>query len=129
MHKVPTLLLKLAAANGFLAVLLGAFGAHALKNLVPASALGTWETAVQYHMFHVTALLGLCLVIRMTGMTRSLYYSGVGFCAGIMLFCGSLYLMTLTGSSWLGMITPLGGLCFLAAWALLFFAVVSFKHE
>jgi uncharacterized membrane protein YgdD (TMEM256/DUF423 family) len=125
MMHIPNIFLRLAVANGFFVVLLGAFGAHALRDLVPASALDTWQTAVQYHMFHVTGLLAVNLMVRFTGMNSNLYWSGLAFNIGILLFCGSLYLMTLTGLRWLGMITPLGGVAFLLGWGLLFKAVLD----
>lgn len=128
MHAVPNIFLRFAVINGFIVVLLGAFGAHGLQRLVSASALETWHTAVQYHMFHVTGLLAVNLTVRLFVMTRTLFFSGVAFLIGIILFCGSLYLLTLTGARWLGMITPLGGLMFLAGWALLIRAVFSYKE-
>lgn len=105
-------LFRLAAALGFLAVALGAFGAHALKASLQANAMvSVWEKAVLYHFLHALALLALALY-------------GVGFrgptwllLGGIFFFSGSLYLMALTNVRWLGAITPLGGLCFLAGWA------------
>jgi uncharacterized membrane protein YgdD (TMEM256/DUF423 family) len=115
------------AANGFLAVALGAFGAHGLKAQLGGLAdgalrLGWWETASEYHLFHALAL-GLVASFREQGSDRALRVSGFALLAGIALFSGSLYAMTLTGVSGLGAITPLGGLSLLIGWAALAFGV------
>jgi uncharacterized membrane protein YgdD (TMEM256/DUF423 family) len=121
------LLLALAAANGFLAVLLGAFGAHALRGRLVGLADGTrrlewWQTASTYHLVHALALGLAALVVQKSGTPATA--AGWSFFAGILLFSGSLYLMTLTGLRALGAVTPLGGLAFLAGWALLFAAAL-----
>lgn len=110
-----------AAVSGFIAVALGAFGAHALRELLDVARQGTWETAVHYQMFHVVALLAVGLLAR-EDASRQLRWSGWCFVAGTLLFSGSLYLLALSGQRWLGMVTPLGGVAFLAGWGLLFFA-------
>lgn len=115
--------LVLAAINGFLVVLLGAFGAHGLEAILSPGGLDTWQTAVQYHMFHTLALLGTGLLIEHGVRTKILYGSAQLFLAGILLFCGSLYLLAVTGIGWLGMITPAGGLAFLGGWWLVGMAV------
>jgi uncharacterized membrane protein YgdD (TMEM256/DUF423 family) len=122
------LFLRLAAASGFIAVGLGAFGAHGLRSLLDAARLGTWETAVTYHMFHVVALLAVALLLQLRAAAL-LRWSGWSFVLGTLLFSGSLYLLALTGVRWLGMITPLGGVCFLLGWGLLFQAAVSLRNE
>ena len=105
-------LVRIAAALCFLAVALGAFGAHALKaKLETNGLLDVWNKAVLYHFLHAIALLGLALY---GAGNRTVYLLLV---AGIALFSGSLYTMALTNIRWLGAITPLGGLCFLAGWA------------
>jgi uncharacterized membrane protein YgdD (TMEM256/DUF423 family) len=110
-------LLRIAAAFGFAAVALGAFGAHALKTTLQASGmLDVWNKAVLYHLVHAVALLALAL--HGAG-NRAAYLL---FVAGILLFSGSLYTMALINLRWLGAITPLGGLCFLAGWAWLVIA-------
>lgn len=111
--------LFIAALNGLLAVLLGAFGAHALETRIHAELLATWNTSVQYHMFHTVALVGVALLQRDHPALASLRLSARLFIAGLVLFCGSLYLLALSGMRWLGMITPLGGLLFLAGWLVL----------
>lgn len=108
--------LFIAALNGLLVVLLGAFGAHALESRIAADLLATWHTSVQYHMFHTLALTALALLQREPGAPPGLALVSHLFVAGLLLFCGSLYLLALTGARWLGMVTPLGGVLFLAAW-------------
>ena len=104
--------LRTAAAMCFLAVALGAFGAHALRATLEAGQMTEiWKTAVFYHFIHGIALFALALWGRRSNAVWWL------FVAGIILFSGSLYLMALTNLRWLGAITPLGGLCFLAGWA------------
>ena len=110
--------LSFAALSGFLAVALGAFGAHALRGRLDAYAQGVYETAVQYHFVHTLALLAVALLSRdILVHSRWLLASGAGFIAGLIVFCGSLYLLSLTGQRWLGAVTPLGGLAFLVGWA------------
>lgn len=103
---------------GFLSVALGAFGAHALKDyLLQTNRLSTYETAVQYQMYHALALL----MVGVMGLQFShlkLEWAGLFFTLGIVLFSGSLYLLCFTGLRWLGAITPIGGICFLAGWAI-----------
>ncbi len=104
--------IRLAAALCFLAVVLGAFGAHALKGTLTAHGMiDVWNKAVLYHLVHALALFILALV---AAGPRGAWWL---FFGGIILFSGSLYLMALTNTRWLGAITPLGGLCFLAGWA------------
>lgn len=108
--------LLFAAINGFLVVLLGAFGAHALETRVSADMLEVWHTAAQYQMFHTAGFIALAFVQREQKPGDSLAVIAYCFLAGIVLFCGSLYLLALTELRWLGMITPVGGVLFLAAW-------------
>ena len=109
---MATTLFRLAAILCFLAVGLGAFGAHALKaTLQESGMLDVWNKAVLYHLVHAVALIALAL--HGAG-NRAAYYLIV---AGILFFSGSLYVMALTNVRWLGAITPIGGLCFLAGWA------------
>lgn len=105
------MLTRLAAALCFLAVALGAFGAHALRSTLDRHGLADgWKTAVLYHLVHAVALLALGLAGTSNRAVAPL------FVGGIVLFSGSLYAMALTNVRWLGAITPLGGLCFLAGW-------------
>ncbi|WP_088007662.1 DUF423 domain-containing protein [Indiicoccus explosivorum] len=113
------------AVNAFLSVALGAFGAHALEGRVEDKYLATWQTAVQYQMFHATGLLivGLLMSAALIGPLSSLSWAGYLLLAGIIIFSGSLYVLSLTGISILGAITPIGGLAFLAGWVMLIVAV------
>lgn len=108
-------LLLLAALFGFTGVGLGAFAAHGLKGQLSAEYLAVFQTGVHYQMLHALALLGLAALWQRLG-GRLLTAAGVCFCVGILLFSGSLYALTLSGISALGMITPVGGLTFLAGW-------------
>jgi uncharacterized membrane protein YgdD (TMEM256/DUF423 family) len=106
-----------AALLGFLGVALGAFGAHALKDALQArGTLATWQTAVLYQLVHAVALLALVGVLPPGRPTGRIATCWIG---GILLFSGSLYLLALGGPRWLGPVTPLGGLGFLAGWLLL----------
>ncbi|MDQ3396830.1 MAG: DUF423 domain-containing protein [Deinococcota bacterium] len=107
--------LKAGAVLGLVAVALGAFGAHLLEGLVAPGRLGTFETAVRYQMYHALALLLLGALPPRT------HRAAPFFLYGSIIFSGSLYLLVLTGTGWLGAITPLGGLLQLAGWAVLFF--------
>jgi uncharacterized membrane protein YgdD (TMEM256/DUF423 family) len=112
----PKIILMSGSILGFLSVALGAFGAHALKDFLAANQrLATFETAVQYQMYHSLALIAtgiLALVLPKIDFG----WIGLLFLAGIFIFSGSLYLLCATGIRWLGAITPLGGVSFLAAW-------------
>jgi len=111
---VNSVLFRTAAVLCFLAVALGAFGAHALKETLQANAMSdVWNKAVLYHFIHAIALLVLAIVPSSNRVVAAL------FVAGIFLFSGSLYLLAWSNIKWLGAITPLGGLCFLAGWACL----------
>lgn len=114
----------IAAILGGIGVAAGAFGAHALANIVTAERLDTFETAVRYQMYHVLALVAVAWALtRWTSQTGLLTISGWLFVAGVVLFSGSLYLLVFTGVRWLGAITPLGGVAFIAGWLLLAYAV------
>jgi len=116
------------AAGGIaalLAVALGAFGAHALKTRVPPEMLAVWHTGVEYHLFHALGVLAVGIVAMQLPESPLLKYSGWLMLAGIVLFCGSLYALALSGERWLGAVTPVGGIAFLAAWALFIAAVVK----
>ena len=105
------LLFRIAAALGFIAVGLGAFGAHSLKGLLQENGMtDVWNKAVLYHLAHAIALLVLAL---QAAGNRAAYFL---IFAGIIFFSGSLYVMAITNVRWLGAITPIGGVCFLAGW-------------
>jgi uncharacterized membrane protein YgdD (TMEM256/DUF423 family) len=113
------LFITLASLSGMLAVAFGAFGAHALKSRLDDYALGVFQTAVQYHFYHSLALLAVGILALSQPQTILLKSSGWLFFTGIVVFSGSLYLLSITGVRWLGAITPLGGLAFIAGWACL----------
>lgn len=107
-----------AAVLGFLAVALGAFGAHGLRAHLSAEALAWWHTAVLYHALHALALLGASLAAA-RAPSRPLRIAGTCFVLGVLLFSGSLYALALTGVRALGAVTPAGGVLLLAGWAAL----------
>lgn len=108
----------LGALSGFIAVAAGAFGAHALRGRLTSDQLGIFETAARYQMYHALALLAVAWAAA-RWPSGSIHAAGWLFLAGTVLFCGSLYVLALTGIRWLGAITPLGGAAFLVGWALL----------
>jgi uncharacterized membrane protein YgdD (TMEM256/DUF423 family) len=99
------------------AVTAGAFGAHALRSHLAPADLVTFETAARYQMYHALALVAVGLLVDRGAARAPL--AGWLFLAGIALFCGSLYLLVLTGQRWLGAVTPFGGISFIAAWVVL----------
>lgn len=109
------ILLLLAACSGLVAVALGAFGAHGLKQRLGVELLAVWQTAVLYQLVHTLALLGIGIWL-LQRPTTGLVAAGGLFLAGIVLFSGSLYLLALGGPRWLGPVTPLGGVCFMLGW-------------
>ena len=113
-----SLLIGVSALLGATGVGLGAFGAHALKaRLQSGGTESTWDTAVQYHLLHAVALLTLGVWVRFSpSLAGTVAVSGWLFVAGILLFSGSLYGLALGGPRWLGPVTPLGGLAFIAGW-------------
>jgi uncharacterized membrane protein YgdD (TMEM256/DUF423 family) len=115
--------LLLGAVAAFLAVTLGAFGAHGLRARLSPEMMAVFQTGVQYHMYHALAII---LVGGIMGHLSGWLIQSAGWCfvAGIVLFSGSLYLLAMTGVTILGAITPIGGLCFLAGWACLAFAAI-----
>jgi uncharacterized membrane protein YgdD (TMEM256/DUF423 family) len=119
------LFITLASLSGMLAVAFGAFGAHALKGRLDDYAQGVFQTAVQYHFYHSLALLAVGVIAISYPQATLLRSSGWLFVVGIVIFSGSLYLLSLSGLRWLGAVTPLGGLAFIAGWGCL--AAASWK--
>lgn len=119
--------LVFAAIGGALGVILGAFGAHALKATLSEAQLQTWQTAVQYQFIHVLALMMCAILIRQWGASVALSSAVVAFAVGILFFSGSLYWLALGGPRWLGPITPLGGLAFIIGWGSLVVAALRVK--
>lgn len=122
-----TTFVRLGAINAFLAVALGAFGAHGLRDKIAPRLLETYETGAHYHLIHAVALLVVGLLAERlatdTRATRLVRVAGILFTVGIVLFSGSLYVLAVTDIRPLGAITPFGGVCFLTGWALLVAAV------
>lgn len=103
----------------------GAFGAHGLKRMLSADMLAVWQTAVLYHLVHALGMLLIAaLSARIGGSLTG--WSGLTMFGGIILFSGSLYVLALSGVKWLGAITPIGGVAFIVAWALL--AIAAWRH-
>ena len=105
-----------------LAVVVGAFGAHALKARLSNDMMEVYKTGVEYHFYHALGLL-LIGVLSLHFPSALIHWSALFLSIGVILFSGSLYLMAVTGVKWLGAITPLGGLCFIVGWILLFITV------
>lgn len=102
-----------------LAVALGAFGAHALKNRLTNEMLTIFETGVQYHLYHALGLLIVGLIAYFLPDSPLLKWAGWLMICGIIIFSGSLYILSVSGIRWLGAITPIGGLCFITSWILI----------
>ncbi|OED41329.1 hypothetical protein AB833_09965 [Chromatiales bacterium (ex Bugula neritina AB1)] len=119
------LLIAAASVVCLLAVAVGAFGVHMLQGVLQGKALGWYQTAVQYQYYHGLGMFVSAVLSMQLG--RSASRAGWLMLAGIIIFCGSLYAMALGAPRWLGAVTPIGGLCFLAAWALL--AIVAIRQE
>ncbi|WP_223702995.1 DUF423 domain-containing protein [Sutcliffiella deserti] len=119
------LFIILGAIHAFLAVALGAFGAHGLEGRVSERMLEIWKTGVTYQMFHAGGLFVIAFMIDRLGSSGLLTTAGWSMFVGIILFSGSLYILTLSGIKVLGAITPLGGVAFLLGWVLLI--VAAFK--
>lgn len=114
----------LASLAGGLAVVLGAFGAHALKDRLEPAMLAAFNTAVHYQMLHATVVLVIMLLARTSDSPGFLLGAAGSMLAGILLFSGSLYVLVLWGWRWLGPITPLGGALLIIGWGLLLVAMV-----
>ena len=129
MHKTY---LSIAALLGAVAVALGAFGAHGLKKIVPPETVTTFQTGVQYQVYHVFALLAAGILFERFP-NQWMKWAGICFIAGIILFSGSLYLLTAmkatdqTGLSGIGIITPFGGVAFITGWLFIFLGVMKAK--
>jgi uncharacterized membrane protein YgdD (TMEM256/DUF423 family) len=116
----PRTIIAVGALAALLAVTLGAFGAHALRPRFEADPrlADTYQTAVRYHFYHALALVAVGVVAALWP-SQLLSYAAWAFLGGLLLFSGSLYLLSLTGASWLGMVAPIGGLAYVAGWGLL----------
>ena len=114
---------KIGAVLMFLAVTLGAFGSHALRGKISDYYLDVYKTAVLYHMIHAIGLFVVAWLVTSTNNPR-VNLAGTFMLAGIIIFSGSLYVLSVAGIKWLGAVTPIGGLCLLASWLLLFLNMV-----
>jgi uncharacterized membrane protein YgdD (TMEM256/DUF423 family) len=120
---VLKLFIILGSLNAFLTVVLGAFGAHGLKNKLSPEMLDVYQTGVQYHMYHAIGLILVGMLSQWLSPS-TLSWAGWTFMIGIVLFSGSLYVLSISGIKWLGAITPLGGLAFLLGWLFIFVAAI-----
>lgn len=115
------------AIHGFLAVALGAFGAHALEGILTTYGEGIWDTAVQYQMFHAAGLLVVGILAHIVGAKKSLKVATWCMNLGIVFFSGSLFALALTEIGPLGAITPIGGVLFLTGWVSIIVAVKNYR--
>lgn len=112
---------------GGISVIFGAFASHALQDRLSAKSLAIWHTGTTYQMYHALALMLVALLVSRFPNSTLLTVAGYAFIAGIFIFSGSLYALTLTGIKWLGAITPLGGMAFIIGWLCL--ALASWRIE
>jgi uncharacterized membrane protein YgdD (TMEM256/DUF423 family) len=116
----------IGAINAFLAVALGAFGAHGLEGKIPEKYLEVWKTGVTYQMFHALGLIAIGIIARNIQGSSLMSWSGWLMFIGIILFSGSLYVLSVTRISVLGAITPIGGVAFLVSWVFLTVAAIKY---
>ncbi len=121
-----SLFLCLGAVSAFFGVSMGAFGAHALKTVLSPDMLEVYKTAVSYQMWHALGLIAIAFIPQ-ASESALVHWAGWLMFAGILLFSGSLYLLTIFNLKWLGMITPIGGVAFLSAWLLI--AIFAVKTQ
>lgn len=118
-----------AALAALLAVAFGAFGAHGLKSVLSEADMAIYRTAVDYHMWHALGLALIGLLAERYPHARGFRWAGGAMMIGLLLFSGSLYALSLSGLRWLGMITPLGGLSFMAGWALMALTLLGMPKQ
>jgi uncharacterized membrane protein YgdD (TMEM256/DUF423 family) len=126
--KLPTMtkfFLFLGSVNMFLVVILGAFGAHGLKERHSPEMMAAYQTGIQYHFYHAAGLLIVGILSFFLQMSSLIRWSGFLMVVGIVIFSGTLYLLSVTGARWLGAITPVGGTAFVVAWFLLAMACLK----
>ena len=119
----PKIIIAIAAILLALAVAAGAFGAHGLRNILSTERLETWQTAVQYHAWHALGLMLIALIG--TQFEIAITWPASLILAGIIIFSGSLYTLCLSGIGWLGAITPIGGVAFIAGWIMLAIQIIK----
>jgi uncharacterized membrane protein YgdD (TMEM256/DUF423 family) len=125
MNTISKLFLITGSINAFLAVVLGAFAAHYLKNRLTPDMLSVFNTGVHYHGYHALGIILIGIIALWFPGSIYLKWAGAIMLVGIILFSGSLYALSISGIRVLGVITPVGGLAFLASWVLLVFAVAK----
>ena len=125
MYSTPKLFLILGGINAALGVMLGAFGAHGLKTRMTAEMLAVYQTGVHYHLLHALGMLVVGMVATQLVDSTYLKWAGWLMLVGIVLFSGSLYLLSLTGVRGVGIVTPFGGVAFIAAWIVFVVAVLK----
>lgn len=123
MDKISREMIIMGAGLAALAVVTGALGAHSLRSVLTATELMTYQKAVDYHAYHALGLFAVAFVAHLVPESPLVRLAGRIMVAGIVLFSGSLYALSLSGISWLGAITPIGGLAFITAWMMLLLAV------
>ena len=124
-----SIFLFLGAMSALLAVALGAFGAHGLKDILSPELMVTYQTAVNYQMWHALGLIGVSFVHQQDQESKLIAWAGWLMFFGILLFSGSLYLLVLLNIKELGMLTPIGGISFIVAWALLAIFAAQKQHQ
>jgi uncharacterized membrane protein YgdD (TMEM256/DUF423 family) len=124
---VTRIFLAIASMFGGISVVFGAFASHALKDRLSANSLSIWETGTKYQMYHALALMLVALLIARYPNSNLLTVAGYAFIAGIFIFSGSLYALTLTGIKWLGAVTPIGGMALIIGWLCL--ALATWRIE
>ncbi len=124
---IVNLIIPLGAFSACIAVAAGAFAAHGLKDVLSPEYLNTFKTAADYQLAHSIGLI-LIGILNQSNANRCNTASAIFMFSGIILFSGSLYTLTLSGTPWLGMITPIGGICFLMAWLILGFNYLPGKE-
>lgn len=124
MPPTARIFIALGSANAAAAVAFGAFGAHALRARLSPEMLAVYHTGAQYHFYHALGLVLIGILALHAADVTLFRVAGWTMTGGIVLFCGSLYLLAITGTRWLGAVTPLGGVAFIAAWLLVTAAVL-----
>lgn len=122
------LAILLGASNAALAILLGAFASHALRDSWPENRYSLFQTAMDYHLYHALGLIVVGILITQRAYSRLLEIAATIMLTGIILFCGSLYLLSFTELAWLGRITPFGGIAFISSWILVMIAYLDKKQ-
>ncbi len=125
---MSNIIIGLGAVSAFIAVSAGAFGAHALKQVLDAGMLSVYQTAVEYQFFHSIGLIAIGALEKLSHR-HCHTIAAWAMLGGIIIFSGSLYILSTTGIKWLGMVTPIGGLSFLAAWLVLAWDYLAYSRN